>query len=182
MVFDRMANDFGRMTKRTDLDYIFCKPTNATPTTKGINDTMFFYSEASGYFDSSTFVAQGIPAGATATSEQNSYSLVGYRVSNDSTSPTYNQLERLGLPLSWDGGKYDVRPNQKHSGPTYAMAFLTYPPAGTDSTKHKSGTISTAFDSSTFESDYPEVGTIGGYYNDGQDTDLWHRWQPGLPV
>jgi prepilin-type N-terminal cleavage/methylation domain-containing protein len=164
-VFDRMANDFARMIKRPDVDYIFWKPANASPTTKGINDTMYFFTEGASYFDNSTFVAQGIPPGATSTSEQNAFSVVGYRVNNTTTSSTYNQLERLGLPLSWDGGDYSVKPNNKHSGPTYAMSFLTYPPAGTDS-----GGVSSAFDITTLAGDYPEVGTESGNYNDGDDT------------
>jgi hypothetical protein len=173
-VLDRMANDFARMSKRHDVDCLFWKPANATPTTKGVNDTMYFYTEAAGYFDSTTFVAQGIPSGATASSEQNTFTLVGYRVNDSSTSVPYNQLERLGLPLSWDGGDYSVHANNKHSGPTFAMAFLTYPPAGTDASSdshgNHNGNISTAFESSTIEDNYPEVGTEAGNYTDGTDT------------
>ncbi len=172
MVLDRMANDFARMSKRHDVDFLFWKPVNNTPT-KGINDTMYFFTEAAGYFDSTTFVAQGIPPGATASSEQNAVTLAGYRVNDTAGSASYNQLERIGLPLSWDGGNYAVNPNHKHSGPTYAMSFLTYPPAGTSASGDKNGnhngSISTAYESSLIEDNYPEVGTEAGNYNDGSD-------------
>jgi prepilin-type N-terminal cleavage/methylation domain-containing protein len=178
-VFDRMANDFARMSKRRDVDFIFWKATSATPTTAGINDTMYFYTEASGYFDSTTFTTEGIPAGYTGNaSEENAYTLAGYRVNNLSTSPSYNQLERLGLPLSWDGGNYAASAGNTHTpGTTYAMAFLTYPPVGTDATATIAGNVSTAFDSSTFggspptfAANFPQVGTSAKNYNDGTDT------------
>src|SRR5437879_1770459 len=42
MIFDRMANDFGRMVIRKDVDYLFTKQAG--------NDGMVFYSEAPAYF------------------------------------------------------------------------------------------------------------------------------------
>ena len=167
MVFDRMANDFARMTKRRDVDYLFWKPANASPTTKGINDTMYFFTEASGYFDSNTF-SQGVHSGsgATASSEQNAFTLVGYRVNNLSTSPNYSQLERLGLPLSWDGGT-PTGTTTLTGTLLVDMTFLTYPPAGTSP---GGGNISCAYDSSTLRAAYPQVGTAAGNYNNGTDT------------
>ena len=47
MVFDRMANDFARMVRRKDVDYIFWKNTG--------NDAMYFYTEGDSYFDATTF-------------------------------------------------------------------------------------------------------------------------------
>lgn len=80
LVFDRMATDFGKMVKRSDVDYILYKnPASAT----GINDAVFFYCETPAYF--------------SGTGNQGSVSLVGYRVSSNL------QLERLGEGLSWDG-------------------------------------------------------------------------------
>jgi prepilin-type N-terminal cleavage/methylation domain-containing protein len=185
MVFDRMANDFARIVKRTDVDFIFWKPVNAAPTTTGINDTMFFFTEGAGYFDSSTFNAPlGVPAGATNGSEKNSFSLVGYRVNNTTTSSTYNQLERLGKALSWDGGAFEVNPNDKNSGQSNIMAFLTYPPAGTDvgvkgvdptkiqySTAYFNSTLAGACSNGKKAGALPSaVGTEGGDFNDSQDT------------
>jgi prepilin-type N-terminal cleavage/methylation domain-containing protein len=76
LVFDRMADDFDNMLKRTDVDYIFAKEDG--------NDKMFFFSHAPGYTD----VAGDANASST--------SLVGYRV-----NPNTLQLERLGKQLEW---------------------------------------------------------------------------------
>jgi prepilin-type N-terminal cleavage/methylation domain-containing protein len=77
-VFDRMAADFSSMIRRQDVDYIFAKQAG--------NDTMFFFSEATKYFDSSL-----------SDSAKSSLALVGYRI-----DPSY-QLERLSRGLTWDG-------------------------------------------------------------------------------
>jgi prepilin-type N-terminal cleavage/methylation domain-containing protein len=95
IVFDRMASDFSAMVKRQDADCIFAKQTG--------NDTMYFYSEAPAYFDSS------IGDGA-----KSSVSLVGYRVNSSF------QLERLSRGLTWDGGS--PAPSPSPGG----MVFLTY--------------------------------------------------------
>jgi prepilin-type N-terminal cleavage/methylation domain-containing protein len=123
-VFDRMADDFARIVRRNDVDYIFWK-------TSG-NDAMYFYTEGASYFDSSTYTVPN--ANATIGSEKNPVSLVGYRVNNTPTSPDYNQLERLGKALSWDGGAYNASPlpaGYNSIQPNF-VAFLTYPPAGFD--------------------------------------------------
>ena len=78
-IFDRLASDFNSMVKRQDVDYIFAKQAG--------NDTMYFYSEAPAYFDST--VSDGA---------KSSMSLVGYRVNSSF------QLERLSRGLTWDGG------------------------------------------------------------------------------
>lgn len=46
MLFDRMAIDFSHMPPNTDVDFIFSKQTGS--------DKMFFYSEAPGYYDTSS--------------------------------------------------------------------------------------------------------------------------------
>src|SRR2546430_3165296 len=48
MVFDRIGNDFAAMPKRPDVDYFFWKNTGTGTT--GLNDMMYFFSEAPGYF------------------------------------------------------------------------------------------------------------------------------------
>lgn len=78
LVFDRMALDFARIAKRSDIDYYFKK-------NSGGNDQMAFYSESTGYY----------PAGST-DQQKGSISLVGYRVRN-------NKLERLSKALLWNG-------------------------------------------------------------------------------
>jgi prepilin-type N-terminal cleavage/methylation domain-containing protein len=78
VIFDRMASDFSGLVKRQDADYIFAKQAG--------NDTMYFFTEGSAYFDSS--VGDGAKSSA---------SLVGYRVNSSF------QLERLSRGLTWDG-------------------------------------------------------------------------------
>ena len=135
MVFDRMADDFARMVRRRDVDYIFWK---AGTNTTAANDAMYFYTEGASYFDTSTF--NSIPSpGATNSSEKNDVSLVGYRVNNNggtvpasaAADPDYYQLERLGKALSIDGGAWNSSASNNSVQPN-VMVFLTYPPAGFD--------------------------------------------------
>ena len=77
-IFDRMADDFASILRRSDADYIFAKHAG--------NDTMYFYSQAPAYFDPS-FDAP----------VKNPVSLVGYRINSAF------QLERLSRGLTWDG-------------------------------------------------------------------------------
>jgi hypothetical protein len=99
-VFDRMAVDFGRMLKRTDVDYYFKAGSNKYPGNSGghskgggaqgqteLNDQIAFYSQVPGY----------------STGSPSPISLVGYRVNGLSTSASYNKLERLGKGLLWNG-------------------------------------------------------------------------------
>jgi prepilin-type N-terminal cleavage/methylation domain-containing protein len=117
-VFDRMEEDFARMVKRNDVDYIFWKVAGGAG--GGGNDTMFFYSEAASYFTSTIYS----PYTTRPYAYKNSISLIGYRINNDSTTPSPNcyQLERLGEPLSWDGAPV----NAPTIYPT-PVVFLTYP-------------------------------------------------------
>jgi prepilin-type N-terminal cleavage/methylation domain-containing protein len=79
MVFDRMQMDFDGMPKRGDLDVSFIKKNGGDS-----NDSFFFYSQA--------------PGSATATTNRNTLSLVGYTVD------TEYHLDRYGKGLFWDGG------------------------------------------------------------------------------
>lgn len=79
LVFDRMAGDFGKMLKRSDVDYLFCKLEG--------NDRMFFYSEAAAYYDGA----------ASALKPRSSMALLGYRIN------AHYQIERLGKQLNWGG-------------------------------------------------------------------------------
>ena len=78
IVFDRMANDLSAIVRRQDVDYIFAKQNG--------NDTMYFFSEAAKYFDTSV-----------SDSAKSSLALVGYRINSSF------QLERLSRGLTWDG-------------------------------------------------------------------------------
>lgn len=79
LVFNRMAGDFGKMLRRSDVDYLFSKQAG--------NDKMFFYSEAPAYYD----------GGSSSFKPRSSVALVGYRINAD------QQFERLGKLLSWGG-------------------------------------------------------------------------------
>ena len=113
LVFDRLDDDFSKMTKRADVDYIFSKypAVVAGPGTPGANDKIFFYSEAPAY-------ASGTVTGAN----RSSVALVGYRIETSGSTPY--QLERLGKDLTWDGNS---------SGATVpgGMAFLTFATSST---------------------------------------------------
>ena len=106
IVFDRMANDFAGIVRRQDVDYVFAKQNG--------NDTMYFFSEAAKYFDTSV-----------SDSAKSSLSLVGYRVNSNF------QLERLSRGLIWDG---QVAPSPAPG----SMVFLT--PSGS-STPLRGSTI-----------------------------------------
>jgi hypothetical protein len=92
-LLDRMAIDFAQMVKRSDVDYYL--KSSATPPPTGVrnllfagNDTIAFYSTVPGYYPSS-----GAPS---------PLSLVAYRVNANSSSPSYNKLERMGKGLVWN--------------------------------------------------------------------------------
>ena len=99
-VFDRMAVDFGKMLKRSDIDYWLKQQgaryypghsaghSNGKGHTKGTtqqgSDQIAFYSQVPGYYPSTT--------------SQSPISLVAYRIN----TTTY-QLERMGKGLLWNG-------------------------------------------------------------------------------
>jgi prepilin-type N-terminal cleavage/methylation domain-containing protein len=83
-VLDRMAEDFGQIVKRSDVDYFLKQPGNTQP----VNDQIAFYSQVEGYYP---------------TSSQSHMSLVSYRVNNDSASSSYLKLQRMGKALIWNG-------------------------------------------------------------------------------
>ena len=90
-LLDRMAIDFAQMVKRTDLDF-FGKGTTAPNSVGGTmtgNDQIAFYSAVPGYYPS--------------TGSQSPVSLVAYRVNSLSGATAFNELERLGKGLVWNG-------------------------------------------------------------------------------
>jgi hypothetical protein len=92
-ILDRMTNDFAQMVKRSDVDYYLKSPAN--PQTGG-NDQIAFYSTVSGYYATS-------PAPAPTFTTKSPISLISYRVNSDTTSSSYNRMERLGKGLAWNG-------------------------------------------------------------------------------
>ena len=90
-LLDRMAIDFAQLVKRSDVDF-FGKGTTAPNSVGGAmagNDLIAFYSGVPGYYPS--------------TGSQSPVSLVAYRVNSDSTSSSYNKMERMGKGLVWNG-------------------------------------------------------------------------------
>jgi hypothetical protein len=90
-LLDRMAIDFAQMVKRSDVD-LFAKGTTAPNSVGGPmtgNDRIAFYSVVPGYYPPSGW--------------QSPVSLVAYRLNSDSTSSSYNKLERMGKGLVWNG-------------------------------------------------------------------------------
>src|SRR5438105_10603065 len=81
-VLDRMAADFGQMIKRSDVD-IYAKGLDP----EAGNDRIAFFANVPGYYRS--------------TSSQSPLSLVAYRINADTTSPSYNRMERMGKGLLW---------------------------------------------------------------------------------
>jgi hypothetical protein len=90
-LLDRMAIDFDQMLKRTDVSYYV----KTTGNTQAGNDQIAFFSAVPGYYSQAGYNSNA--------------SLVAYRVNADSTSASYNNLERMGkgFPLS---GAYTTAP------------------------------------------------------------------------
>jgi hypothetical protein len=118
-VFDRMAMDFGRMLKRTDIDYFLKQndparyPGHSAGHSRGhrgspgqqLNDQIAFFTQVPGYY----------PSGAASP-----ISLVAYRVNNDSNSPaSYFKLERMSKGLLWNGAS-----NATSGNAVYPIVFL----------------------------------------------------------
>jgi hypothetical protein len=90
-VLDRMAIDFAKMVKRSDIDYYLKSPGNP----QGGNDQIAFYTTSPGYFGT-------VPAPAPSYTTKSPVSLVAYRIDPNSTWASYNRMERLGHGLAWN--------------------------------------------------------------------------------
>jgi prepilin-type N-terminal cleavage/methylation domain-containing protein len=84
-LLDRMAIDFNQMLKRTDVSYYVKTLGN----TQAGNDQIAFFSAVPGYYSQAGYNSNA--------------SLVAYRVNADSTSASYNKLERMGKGLALNG-------------------------------------------------------------------------------
>jgi|GEM_PF-1861767 len=100
-VFSRFDLDLKGIPMRTDLDVVFSSSNNA----------IFFYSEASGFFDSSNTTTYGTLA------------LVGYRVDTNA------QLERLGKVLAWTNSLFLTYATNQPSTNSQALSSTTIPGA-----------------------------------------------------
>ena len=100
-LLDRMAIDFDQMLKRTDVSY-YVKTTGNTQTG---NDQIAFFSAVPGYYSQAGYNSNA--------------SLVAYRVNADSTSASYNKLERMGKGLRFERSLYNR--------PRFHFCFLMVP-------------------------------------------------------
>jgi prepilin-type N-terminal cleavage/methylation domain-containing protein len=120
VVLDRMALDFAKMVKRTDVDYYIKQPNkynghgNGHGCGQGRNgdkgsDQIAFYSQVPGYYPSTT------------AAEQSPISLVVYRVNEGSNaSDRYGRLERMAKGLLWNGVE-----NTTGNSAKYPIVFTT---------------------------------------------------------
>jgi prepilin-type N-terminal cleavage/methylation domain-containing protein len=123
VVLDRMAVDFARMLKRSDVDYYLKtdNPANYPGHSYGhsqghgqggqsSNDQIAFFTQVPGYY----------PAGA-----QSPISLVAYRVNSNTsttyTSPNYNKLQRMAIGLLWNGYSNGNYHNQGYTCPIFFL-------------------------------------------------------------
>jgi len=161
VVLDRMALDFAQMLKRTDVDYYVKAPAGykkTNPHGKGVgqlqkgqqgNDQIAFFTQASGIYPQTT--------------NQSSISLVAYRINNNSSSPSYLMLERMGRGLLWNPG----------SGQNSPMIFLPLTIDGTwPAATNNDGSAQSQ--DSTYETIGPQVFRLEYYYllKDGTITDV----------
>lgn len=91
-LLDRMAVDFAQMVKRNDVSYYL----KTQADTQAGNDQIAFFSTVTGYYPS--------------PSKQSPVSLVAYRVNSNSSSLSYNKLERMGKGLIWNGASSTYTP------------------------------------------------------------------------
>jgi hypothetical protein len=192
VILDRMAMDFGKMLKRTDIDYYIKAPIGyKNPKAHGNgkklqsgqqgNDQIAFYSEVPGYY----------PAGS-----QSPVSLVAYRIDNKPTSATYLRLQRMGKGLLWNGVNNGTNPNSP-----YPIVFATgqidttcnNPCPCNGTTGPWAGAWSAAICDDNSDSDYetigPDVFRFEYYYllKDGSITDAPRitgavNWSPTDPI
>jgi len=104
LIFDRMGSDLGAIAKNSSVNFLFL-PQNG-------NDAFYFFSEATGYFSGDA---------AQNAARANSFSLVGYRVSDAISTNARFELERLGRGLQWDASN---TASGASNGPGVAMAYL----------------------------------------------------------
>jgi hypothetical protein len=89
-LLDRMAVDFAKMLRRSDIDY-YLKSSAASPlrsVPQPGNDLIAFYSTVPGYFLTASY--------------QSPLSVVAYRVNSDASYYRYNKMERMGKGLIWN--------------------------------------------------------------------------------
>jgi hypothetical protein len=116
-LLDRMAVDFGKMVRRSDIDY-YVKSNPADTSLRTVrqsgNDLIAFYSTVPGYLLTDTY--------------QSPLSVVAYRVNSDSTSRAYNTMERMGKGLIWNGAPTPIPSPPVTPTPTASPTPPTFTP------------------------------------------------------
>jgi hypothetical protein len=115
-LLDRMAIDFEQMVKRSDVSY-YVKTLGNTETG---NDQIAFFSTVPGYYSQQAYNSNA--------------SLVAYRVNADSTSPSYNHLERMGKGLALNGAYPTSTPLLFLDGTTNTTIQGAWPAAASSTT------------------------------------------------
>src|SRR6266404_7194387 len=104
VVLDRMAVDFARMLKRTDVDYYVKGPTNYTGHGNGHEYGKKIQTGQQGSDQIAFFSQAGNAAGYyPSTGTQSPITLVAYRVNSDSSWQAYLKLERMAKGLLCNG-------------------------------------------------------------------------------
>ena len=115
-LLDRMAIDFDQMPKRTDVSYYV----KTTGNTQAGNDQIAFFSAVPGYYNQADY--------------NSNVSLVAYRVNADSTSASYNKLERMGKGLALNGAYPAAIPLLFRDGTTNTTIQGVWPAAASSTT------------------------------------------------
>jgi hypothetical protein len=177
-VLDRMALDFAKMLKRTDVDYYIKQRANYNGHGNGHgcgrgrngdkgSDQIAFFSQVPGYY----------PAGYT-VGQESPISLVAYRVNegNLSNNPAYGRLERMAKGLGWNA--IENNPNQNSP---YPIVFLPQTIAGVGGPW--AAAINNDNGNASRDDDYEVIGPgvfrFEYYYllKNGRVTDWpWDRW------
>jgi len=139
-LLDRMAIDFDQMLKRTDVSYYVKTLGN----TQAGNDQIAFFSAVPGYYSQAGYNSNA--------------SLVAYRVNADSTSASYNKLERMGKGLALNAA-YTPGP----SGSPIPLLFLDSANTTTIQNIWPAAASSTTADSD-YETAGPQVFRFEYYY------------------
>jgi len=154
-VLDRIGMDINSMLIRPDVDMLFY---NNAAGGSGVNDAMFFYSQAAGYFD---------PNVVATSVQQSPLALVGYRINPNGRLGSEPALERLAIGLAWDNAG-------SSSVPIIPYLSFNPRPATTTSTGPITNSSSNVVPASTidgtgspWEGMPPIVGTSGANYTDG---------------
>lgn len=127
-LLDRMAVDFAQMVKRSDVSYYLKTQADSQLG----NDHIAFFSTVTGYYPS--------------PSKQSPISIVAYRVNSDSSSASYNKVERMGKGLIWNGAS------------TTYIPILFLAPSATAPTTTIANTWPAAASSSLSDPDYELAG------------------------